>query len=95
MTDDDRRLLLFGNSVMVTLWGRLQSTDATPEDLWLVLAIAARLAERALLHTHKRFGTDGDHAATQARLAELLLLCDLQSDAIDETTNAQRTRGQS
>lgn len=86
MTSDDSDLLAASAKLMNLLWERMLQAEQgapDPEELWLILALAARFAERGVESTARVFNTPELVTATRERLARLMVLCDARSDASD------------
>ena len=89
----DGALLDFARGMLGALWRRLEKEETIEAaDLWIVLTLAARLAERGALSTYRHFDTPEEAQAIRARIARLLVTIDEQADVTDALMEGKPTQ---
>lgn len=83
LTDRDRELLIVAGTIAQQVAEQIGRAGHDPEETWVLLAIAARVAERAVIEADRRAHDLRTYAAAQARLRFLLQVSDENSDAVE------------
>jgi hypothetical protein len=82
-TAAERRIIATGSAIAIQVLDQMGAQGAETEDVWLVLALAARATERGVIEASRHAGDLKPYAAAQERLARLLALSDLTSDVVE------------